>query len=619
MTRTRRFLAACLLMTLAASVVSAQIPGLTTVAEPAKIVHFRISGPMPERPTGESLSLSMQQPVSLHELTERMSKARFDDSVKAVVLTFESPSMGLAQLEELRKAIELFRAVDKDVYIHADALSTGLYALACSASHVSVVPTGDVWLTGLYAESPYLRGLLDKIGVLPEFIQMGDYKSAGETLTRTGPSEPAKEMMNWLYGGLYESLVDMIAQSRQMPVDKVKEIIDNGPYTAEEAKAVGLIDSVQHAEDFTADLQKRYGMSAKLVRDYGKKKGPSIDFSNPFSAFMGLLDEITKSSRESTGTAVAVVYVEGTIMTGSEQPSPFGGSAGAFSSTIRRALDKAEEDPSIKAVVLRVDSPGGSALASEIIWNATQRVKAKKPLVVSMGNVAGSGGYYVACGADRIFADATTITASIGVIGGKLVTTDMWGKLGITWYPHQYGANANLLNSAHPFTPKEREIITKYMEEIYGVFRNRVTEGRGDKLKKPIDELAGGRVFTGDQAKDLGLVDEIGTLSDAIKHAAAQASISEYDIRVLPEPKNIMDVLLEAFSGKSDDDGFRIDSGHAAPSLIGPATPLADLVLPVLRDLDPARAQALMTALSRLQLVHQERVILMMPVDFVIR
>ncbi len=619
MTRIRQLIAVWLLMGLFVPVLSAQIPGLGGMTDSAQIVHFRLSGPMPERPAGETLSLNMRQPVSLHELTERMSKARFDDSVKAVVLTFESPSLGFAQLEELRKAIDLFRAVDKDVYVHADSLSTGLYALACSASSICVVPTGEVWLTGLYGESPYLRGLLDKIGVVPDFIQMGDYKSAAETLTRTGPSRQAEEMMNWLYGDLYQSLVEMIAQSRRLPADKVKELIDNGPYTAEEALEAGLIDSVQHAEDFTADLQKRYGMSARLVHDYGKKKGPSIDFSNPFSAFMGLLDEITKASKKSTGNAVAVVYVEGTIMTGSEQPSPFGGSSGAFSSTIRRALDKAAEDPSIKAVVLRVDSPGGSALASEIIWNATQRVKAQKPLVVSMGNVAGSGGYYVACGADHILADATTITASIGVIGGKLVTTDMWGKLGVTWYSHKHGERADLLNTSRPFTPEEHQIITDYMTKIYDVFRNRVTQGRGNKLQKEIDELAGGRVFTGAQAKELGLVDDIGTLAEAIKDAAARANISTYDVRVLPEPKSIIDVLLETFSGTSDDEGFRIDSAPAAPALFRTPTPLTDLVLPVLGELDPARAQALRTALTRLQLIHQERAVLMMPVDFVIR
>jgi protease-4 len=619
MKRTKGIMAIGLLGLLVAPALAAQIPGLSDPAQPATIVHFRLSGPLLERPTGDTLTFSMQQPVTLQELTERMRKARDDDSVKAVVLTFESPSMGFGQLEELRQAIMQIRAVDKDVYVHADYMTTGLYALACAASHVSVVPTGELWLTGFYAESPYLRGMLDKIGVLPEFIQMGDYKSAAEMLTRTGPSEPAEEMMQWLYGSLYENLVEMMQKSRGMSADKVKELIDNGPYTADEAKEAGLIDSVQYAQEFTAGLQKRYGMSAKLVRNYGKKKGPEIDFSNPFSAFMGLLDEITKASRKSTGTAVAVVYVDGPIMTGSEEPSPFGGSAGAFSSTIRRALDKAAEDPSVKAVVLRVDSPGGSALASEIIWNATQRVKARKPLVVSMGNVAGSGGYYVSCGADTIFADATTITASIGVIGGKLVTTDMWGKLGITWHAHQRGANADLLNSAKPFTDKERQIITKYMEEVYGVFRSRVTDGRGEKLTQPIDELAGGRVFTGSQAKERGLVDKIGTLGDAIKFAAAEASIADYDVRVLPEPKNLMDVLLEAFSGKTDDDDFRIDSGTRGPALLGRGTPLTDVVLPLLQDLDPMRARALLQALTRLRLVHQEHVILMMPVDFVIR
>jgi len=271
----RRFVVFVMGVTMTATAVGSQLPGLPgSAAETAKIVHFRVSGPLLERPAGETLTLTLEQPVTLQELIARMKKARDDQSVKAVVLTFRQPSMGFAQLQELREAIMDIRAVDKDVYVHADMLSTGLYALACAASHVSIVPTGDVWLTGLYAEQPYLRGLLDKIGVVPEFIQMGDYKSAAEILTRTGPSEPADEMLTWLLDSLYESLVSMIAESRGMPPDKVKEIIDTGPHTADKALELGLIDSVQHRQDFVARLKERYGDAAKIVRRYGEDRGP---------------------------------------------------------------------------------------------------------------------------------------------------------------------------------------------------------------------------------------------------------------------------------------------------------------------------------------------------------
>ena len=209
--------------------------------------------------------------------------------------------------------------------------------------------------------------------------------------------------------------------------------------------------------------------------------------------------------------AVAIVYVEGPIVLGSTESSILDpGSKAAASTPIRRALDKAAADDSIKAVVLRVNSPGGSATASEIILNATKRVKAKKPLVVSMGNVAGSGGYYVACGADTIFADATTITGSIGVVGGKLATTEMWNKIGINWKEYNRGDHAALLASSGIFTPEQRKIVQSWMDEIYGVFKSHVTEIRGSRLKKPLDDIAGGRVYMGQQALELGLVDKIG-------------------------------------------------------------------------------------------------------------
>src|SRR5581483_1678878 len=209
----------------------------------------------------------------------------------------------------------------------------------------------------------------------------------------------------------------------------------------------------------------------------------------------------------------------------------------------------ASRDDSIKAVVLRIDSPGGSATASEIILDATQRLKAKKPLVVSMGNVAGSGGYYVACGSDTIFADDSTITGSIGVVGGKFATTEMWKKIGVTWKPYQRGKNASMLSSAATFTPEQREKMQTWMNDIYGVFKGHVTAIRGSRLKKPIDDIAGGRVYTGKQALDLGLVDKLGTLQDAVAYAADQAKLTDYDLRTVPEPKNLLQQLVEQSAG----------------------------------------------------------------------
>ena len=222
----------------------------------------------------------------------------------------------------------------------------------------------------------------------------------------------------------------------------------------------------------------------------------------------------------------------------------------AYSTPIRKALDKAAEDDTVKAVVLRVDSPGGSAVASEIILNATKRVAAKKPLIVSMGNVAGSGGYYVACGTKTIFADASTITGSIGVVGGKLATNGMWDKIGVTWKPTKRGANAGMLSSGDMFTDEQRALLQGWMDEIYDVFKGHVVAIRGDKLKKDIDELAGGRVFTGQQALELGLVDQIGGLSDAIALRRQRSQAGRVRCASDSSNEELHRILMEDLAGR---------------------------------------------------------------------
>jgi len=236
------------------------------------------------------------------------------------------------------------------------------------------------------------------------------------------------------------------------------------------------------------------------------------------------------------------------------------------------------------------------------------RVKARKPLVVSMGNVAGSGGYYVACGSDTIFADNCTITGSIGVVGGKFATTAMWNKVGVTWKPYQRGKNADLLSSDNVFTPDQRQRMQGWMDDIYGVFKKHVTTIRGDRLKKPIDELAGGRVYTGQQALELGLVDKIGTLQDAIEFAAQKAAIKDYDVRVVPEPKNFIEQLVEQISGSAEkEDAKRI------VSIGSDSTQLWNLALPYLSGLDPQRVAVIRQAFVQLQMMQNEGVMLMTP------
>lgn len=586
---------------------------LTKSAEGTKeIAHFKIKGALAETPTKMPPLFGSEPPLSMKALLERFKEARHDNNVVAVVVDLQQAALGLAQLEEIHQAMRKFAAADKEVFVHADTLSTSTYAAATGASHISLVPTGNVWLVGFYGETPYLRGALDKIGCVPDFEQFEDFKTAAEPFMRGGPSEQSQKMLKWILDGMYDDLVGLIADSRGMTPKKVRALIDDGPYSAEAALQAGLIDSIKHRQDFIADLKARYGTSTKVVTDYGKRDELSLP-EDPFAMFSWLMQLLNPSPKVYSTPSVALVYVEGLIVTGAAEMSPFGSSSGAFSTTIRKALDKAAADDSVKAVVLRVDSPGGSALASEIILDASKRVAAKKPLIVSMGNVAGSGGYYVSCGAETIFADSSTITASIGVIGGKIVTTGMWGKLGINWHAVKRGEMAGMMSSSERFNDAERAKLRNYMKTVYEIFKKHVTDARGDRLAKPIDEIAGGRVFTGAQALELGLVDKIGGLEGAIKFAAQRANLGEYEIRVIPEPFSIFDL----FTGGRKDDEFARGSFTGKLGLAD--LPPFQAALPAIARVDPLRAKAITQALQRIELVHQEGVITMMPVDLVVR
>ena len=601
-------------------------------AAKAVIALFSLNQQITESPKGEDLfSFGTTGTETLKDLVARMKKVRDDKQVKAVVLL--GGSLGLAQTEEIRQVLDQIKAAGKEVHAHLDSLSTGQYALMSAASSISVVPTGTVWITGVHVEAPYVRGLLDLLGVQPDFFTCGAYKSAAEMFMRKGPSPESSQMQNWLLDSRYETYVGLVAKGRRVSPDMVRLWIDGAPYSAEKAKALGIIDKVEYLEDFTAGLKTKYGADVKWEKRYGKsEKLRELDLSSPLGLVKMWMEMLAGSAKKKTGKdAVAIVYVDGPILPGEGEAGPMDFFESiAYSTPIRKALDEVAADNSVKGVVLRVDSPGGSAVASEIILNATKRVKAKKPFVVSMGRVAGSGGYYVACGADTIFADAATITASIGVVSGKFATTGMWDKVGINWHSAKRGAMADMLGSDHVFTPDERAKLQGYMNEVYDVFKKHVTDIRGSRLKKPIDELAGGRVFTGKQALDLGLVDKIGTLDDAIQSVAKQANLKDYEVRVVPRPKGFLESLFSDLADKESDSqeistgvsaavapgvGAAVAPGVGAAVALPPRQPntLLDLAMPMLNGIEPARLQAIKAALARMTLLQQERVILMMP------
>ncbi|MEQ9410997.1 MAG: signal peptide peptidase SppA [Fuerstiella sp.] len=573
---------------------------------------FRLTGAITEKPVAEDFPFAFGgvQGESLHSLLNRLDKVRQDEDVPAMVLQLDSSSsLGRAQLEELVRALNSIKAAGKKVHVHTDVFTTGQLALIGSASELSMVPTGYMFITGLYGEQVFLRGLLDKIGVVPDYFTCGDYKSAGEMFMRKAPSENAAEMSKWLYDGIYNNMVATIAAGRGVSTEQAQKWIDKGVFTAERAVEEGIIDVVEHHQQFENRLKKLYGDDLKFDRRYGKKSSAQIDLSSPFGILNFYAELLAPSTpRKSTKPGVGIVYLEGAIMPGSAGGNPFLADAAAFADTIRKALDEAAEDDAIKAVVFRVNSPGGSAVASEIILNASRRIAAKKPLIISMGDVAASGGYYVACGSDTIFAENSTITGSIGVVVGKFATTAMWNKLGISFTPIQRGKNAAMLSSAAVFSDSERAAMRSYMDEVYEVFKGHVTAIRGERLAKPIDDLAGGRVYTGKQALELGLVDRIGGLHDAVALAAERAELEPgYDVRIVPRPKNFMEMLMSDIAGPKDD-GRHLTIGSTS------LPPVLQAALPLLQGLDPERVTAVKHALLQLTVLQQERAALTMPI-----
>ncbi len=593
------------------------------IAAPARagegdvVAIFEINGPLKEAPDQSGLGelFGDKAPTTMFDLLEKLRTARADENLKAVIFDLEEATLGFAQIQELREQFEALRAADKDVWVFTETLSTGRLALASAASQLILVPTGEVDFRGLYGEGSYYKNMMDKIGVEADILHCGDYKSAGEPFYRTGPSKESEEQTNRLLDSIYDEVIAAVSKSRHLEPEKVRELVDIGTFSAKDALEAKLVDKLAYREDFVKMVKKRYGADTKIERKYGKKKGPEVDFENPFAIFK-LFGEMMKGPKQSDKPAIAVVYVEGPITGGKSESGLFGGSNNAGSTTVRAAIAKAAADENVKALILRVDSPGGSAIASDIISEGTKRFKKSgRPFIVSMGNVAGSGGYYVATLADTIFAEPATITGSIGVVGGKIVTKGLWDWVGITGHEFKRGKHADIMNTNRKFSDDERAVVSKMMNRVYEEFKARVKEGRGDHIKGDLEPLAGGRVYTGKQALEIGLVDRLGGFADAIKYAAGEAELGgDYELKVFPKPKNILDMFAEALGGKEEDDNFV--SLKAAGAKIGAkfaGLPTIATGLEALSKVDPMKARALQNFLIQMELLSNEGVLLVGP------
>jgi protease IV len=518
---------------------------------PATIAHVRIAGSLPDG-VGQGGLLADVAP-HLHRLVERLDKAAADSRVKGVVVAIDGPDLGRGRAEELRAAIDRIRKAGKPVAAYLVSGAAAHYGVASACDTITMPPAATLELTGVRTEMMFFKSMLDRLGVAAEILQVGEFKGAGEPLTRDSMSPALRAQYESFVGDLYEQLVERVAADRGLGADRVRELIDTGVFTPPAAVEAKLIDAVGYEDEVIATLAKQLDEeSPKLARDYAQRK-----FDQDFSGMAGLvkLMELLSGQKQATplgrNKRIAVVHVTGEIREGkSADDLLMGGAAG--SETVMKAIRDAAKDEQVAAIVLRIDSPGGSALASDLIWREAERTK--KPVVASLSDIAASGGYYIAAAADRIVAAPGTLTGSIGVVGGKVAVGDALGKVGVHTDVVSKGKNAGWLSMQEPFTPGEREAFLGTMKEVYRLFTSKVAAGR--KLDPAVvEKLAEGRVFTGRQAKENGLVDRLGTLDDAIDEAKKLAGIAagdEVDRLLLPEPRGLFDDLLGAATAGGD-------------------------------------------------------------------
>ena len=553
--------ALCLSSAEAASPAKKAKPAASTAVKKTVVVSFAIEGEYAEGPTAPGVFGDMKP--CLATLVQRIGDAAADKDVAAVWLRIGDLDIGRARVYELRGAIARLRKANKPVYAELTTADSRQYLLAAACDRIVMPPSGILVIPGVRAEITFFKGLLDKLGLEFDVLKMGKYKGALEPFTRTDMSKPLRESYESLVDDNYQDMLSVIAADRHLKDYQVKTYVDRGLFSAEDAKKAGLIDAVLYADQLEdAIKEKLKAEKLEIVTNYKKNK---IDAN--FSGLGGMMKliEIFTGGKPSAAVSkkpkIAVVYAVGPIMEGKGESGMFASSVIGSASLIA-AIRKAADDPKVAAIVLRIDSPGGSATASDLIWRETVRIK--KPIIASMGDVAGSGGYYIAMGAKKIFAAPCTLTGSIGVIGGKLVTRGLYGKLGLNTEVIARGANSGAMSSGQPFTDGERKVWIEMLQETYHQFVSKAAEGRKMTYTR-LDELAQGRVYTGLTAKKLGLIDELGTLEDAIAEAKTSAGLkadADVDLLMLPEPKTIFEQLFGDPSAATDSESLLSEGIH---------------------------------------------------------
>ncbi|HZI12171.1 MAG TPA: signal peptide peptidase SppA [Myxococcus sp.] len=526
------------------------------------VLELDLENPLPEYESPGSLASAFgDEPATLRDVVDALEKAGQDARVKSLVVRVGSPGSPAA-VQELRDAVKAFRATGKKAVAFTDSFgemsnSTLGYYLASAFDEVYMQPSGDLGLTGFAMETPFARDAFARLGVTPRFSQRAEYKNAVNTFTEQDYTGPHREATERFTSSLFGQVVKGIAEERELPEDTVRSLIDKAPLLGQEALEAKLVDGLRYRDEVYGQLKKDAGEGAELlyVKKYLERAGRP----------------------HTTGDTIALVYAVGNVMRGKSDANPLSGEQALGGDSVAAALRKAAEDSRVKAIILRVDSPGGSYVASDTVRREVQRAKeAGKPVIATMGTYAASGGYFIAMDADKIVAQPGTLTGSIGVYGGKFVTTGLWEKLGVNFETVAQGKNATINSTDSDFTPEQRARHEAMMDRIYADFTQRAAAGRKMPLEK-LQEVARGRVWTGEDALAHGLVDVLGGFPQALtlaKEAAKLPADARVNVQLYPRKKEAAEVLGELLGETGDNSEEDLTS--ISSMAFGPFGPLLE-------------------------------------------
>jgi protease-4 len=514
---------------------------------------------IPETPAAK---FSLTDRLTVRDVVDAIDRASIDDRVKGMVARVGAVQMGMAQTQELREAVQRFRAHKKFAIAYAETFGefgpgNGAYYLATSFDQIYLQPSGDIGLTGLMLESPFVKGTLEKLGMRFHGDHRYEYKNAMNTFTETKFTVPHKEALEKVLNSWFGQLKDGICTTRGIPPDQFQTLVDKGPYLGKEALDAKLVDGLAYRDEVYDQVKKKAAGDAEFL--YLKK----------------YLDRAGRPHDH--GRTVALVFGAGGVSRGKSEYSPVSGSQTMGSDTVAGAIRAAVADKDVKAILFRVDSPGGSYVASDTIWREVVNArKAGKPVIVSMGDLAGSGGYFVAMAADKIVAQPGTITASIGVLGGKVLTNGFWDKVGLSWDEVHNGANATMFTGLQDYTPAEWQRFQAWLDRVYVDFTSKVADGRRLPKEKVL-EIAKGRIWSGEDAKGLGLVDELGGFDTALNLAKKAINVGEKEevkIVVFPREKTLLESIMER-GGADNSDKEAVGAVAAMSEMLKVVQPLA--------------------------------------------